>query len=117
VRRDSRRSLVGDLDKDVGISSVLDGHNTNSVHAARSGTKFSVVTVEVANTSSSKDGEVLELSASNGRAVVGNENKLGLSISDRLDGGLVTNLVLSRSNDKGEFLDHVVSGVNLLSQR
>ena len=31
-------SLVGDLDKDVGVSSVLDGHDADSVHAAGSGT-------------------------------------------------------------------------------
>ena len=44
----------------------------------------------MADTGSTEDGEVLELSASDGGAVVGDEDKLGLSVSDGLDGGFVT---------------------------
>ena len=44
----------------------------------------------MANASSTEDGEVLELSASDGGAVVGDKDKLGLSVSDGFDGGFVT---------------------------
>ena len=85
------------------------------MHAAGSGTEFGVVSVEVANASSTEDGEVLELSASDGGAVVGDEDELGLSVSHGFDGSLVADFVLSGSDDQVELLDHVVSGVNFLS--
>ena len=43
----------------------------------------------MANASSTEDGEVLELSASDGGAVVGDEDELGLSVSHGFDGSLV----------------------------
>ena len=44
----------------------------------------------MADTGSTEDGEVFDLSASDGGAVVGDKDELGLSVSDRLDGSLVT---------------------------
>ena len=47
-------------------------------------TEFDVVTIEVEHLGSAKDGHVLELSLSDSGAVVGNDNKFGLSVSQHL---------------------------------
>ena len=53
-------------------------------------TKLNVVSLVVDDIGVSKDGHVLELSLSNGWAVVGNDQKLGLSVSESLLAEFVT---------------------------
>ena len=55
-----------------------------------------------------EDGVVLELSSSDGWAVVGDEDKLGLSASHGSDGVTVTDLVLSGLDDKLELVVDVL---------
>ena len=52
-------------------------------------TKLNVVSFEVDNVGVGEDGHVLKLGLSDGWAVVGNDQKLGLSISEGLHGQLV----------------------------
>ena len=52
-------------------------------------TKFNVVSFEVENLGSTEDGHVLKLSLSDSGAVVSNDDKLGLSVSQHLHDGLV----------------------------
>ena len=56
---------------------------------ARLLTQLNVVSIEVANTGSTEDGEVFELSASDGGAVAGDQKKLGVSLSDGSEGVFV----------------------------
>ena len=49
-------------------------------------TEFDVVSVEVVNLGLGEHGVVLEFGSSDGGAVVGDEDQLGLSLSQRLDG-------------------------------
>ena len=56
---------------------------------ARFLTQLNIVSFEVANTGSTEDGEVFELSASDCGAVAGNQEELGLSLSDGSEGVFV----------------------------
>ena len=53
-------------------------------------TELDVVSIEVEHLGASKDGHVLKLSLSDGGAVVGNDDQLGLSVSQHLHDGLET---------------------------
>lgn len=53
-------------------------------------TELNVVSIEVEHLGASKDGHVLELSLSDSGAVVGDDHKLGLSVSQHLHDGLET---------------------------
>ena len=76
--------------KDVRVAWVSDCHHTNSVKFTTSGTQLNVVSIEVMNVSSCKHGIVLELSLSEGRTVVGDDDKLGLTLSQHLQGLFVS---------------------------
>ena len=86
---------------------------------------------------SAKDGHVLKLSLANSGAVVGDDNELGLSVSEHLHDGLVayglkegakleksvscrrnkilTNSVLSGADSETQLLVSVLGGLSLLS--
>lgn len=49
-----------------------------------------------------KHGVVFDLRATQGRAVVRDDDKLGLASSERLEGGLVADASLTALHDKGE---------------
>lgn len=49
-----------------------------------------------------KHGVVLNLGLSQSRGVAGNDDELGLTLSESLDGGLVTEGVLSGLDNKGK---------------
>ena len=53
-------------------------------------TQLSVVSIEMADASSSEDGEVLDLGTADGGAVVGDEDELGGSVSDGSQSKFVT---------------------------
>ena len=76
--------------EDVRITWVLDAHHGHSVKSARSSSELNIVSFEMKHSGSSEDGHVLELGLSDGRAVVRDENKFGLTVSERLHGAFVT---------------------------
>ena len=53
-------------------------------------TELNIVSFEVENLGSTEDGHVLNLGLSDGRAVVGDEDELGLAVSHGSHGELVT---------------------------
>ena len=53
-------------------------------------TELNVVSIEVEHLGAAKDGHVLELSLSDGGAVVADDDELGLSVSEHLHDGLET---------------------------
>ena len=67
----------------------MDSENADSVQSGASGTELDVVTIEVEHLGAAKDGHVLKLSLSDSGAVVSNDDKLGLSVSQHLHDGLV----------------------------
>jgi hypothetical protein len=84
------RSSYSDGGEDVGVSSVLDGHDANSVESAAGGAELDVVAFEVEDLGSTKDCEVLKFSLSDGGAVVSDDHQLGGTVSELLLGELVT---------------------------
>ena len=75
--------------EDVRITWVLDAHHAHSVESTRSSSELNVVSFEVEHSGSTEDGHIFELGLSDGWAVVGDENKFGLTVSKRLHGALV----------------------------
>ena len=53
-------------------------------------TELNVVSIKVEHLGASEDGHVLKLSLSDGGAVVADDDKLGLSVSEHLHDGLET---------------------------
>ena len=53
-------------------------------------TELNVVSLEMENLRAAEDGHVLELGLADGRAVVRDDDKLGLAVSQALHGGLET---------------------------
>ena len=76
--------------EDVWISWVGDDHGWDSEKFTNGGTKFDVVSVKGVNIRFGKDSVVLELGSSDCWAVAWDEDELGLSASQGLDGVLVS---------------------------
>lgn len=87
IKLRSSRSQGGE---DVGVSSVLDGHDANSVESTAGGAELDVVTFEVEDLGSTENCEVLKFGLSDGGAVVGDDHQLGGTVSELLLGELVT---------------------------
>ena len=79
----------------------MDNHNSNSVESTACSayrelvyavmlTEFDVVSVKVMDCSLGEHGVVLELSSSDGWAVVGDHDKLGFTLSEGLDGRFIS---------------------------
>ncbi|KAF8382023.1 hypothetical protein PRIPAC_71165, partial [Pristionchus pacificus] len=73
-----------------------------------SGSELDVVAVVVVDSSLSEHGVVLDLRLSEGGGVAGDDDQLGLSTAEGLEGLLVSEAVLSRLHDHGK------SGVDVL---
>ena len=76
--------------EDVRITWVLDAHHAHSVESTRSSSELNVVSFEVEHSGSTEDGHIFELGLSDGWAVVGDEDELGLTVSHGSHGELVT---------------------------
>ena len=72
--------------KDVRVSWVSDSHHTNSVQLTASSSQFNIVAIEVMDVGSGEHTVVFELSLSERWAVVSNDNKLSLSLTEQLQG-------------------------------
>ncbi|GMT04761.1 hypothetical protein PENTCL1PPCAC_26935, partial [Pristionchus entomophagus] len=73
-----------------------------------SGSELDVVSVVVMDSGLGEHGVVLDLRLSESRGIAGDNDKLGLSTAEGLEGLLVSEAVLSRLHDHGQ------SGVDVL---
>merc|ERR1719230_2536863 len=80
---------------DVGVAWVSDGQAADTVVAAAGSAKLVVVTVKVVHACLRQHRVVLDLALPERRAVVGDEDQLGLALAERLQGCLVAQAVLS----------------------
>ncbi len=110
-----RKKARSDGGEDVRVTSVLDGHDAHAVESAASGAELNVVAVPVENFGAAEDSEVLQLSLADSGAVVGDDEELGGSISELLEGNLVADLGLAGLDGKIELLLEVVRDVGDLS--
>ena len=101
--------------EDVRVTSVLNGHYANAVQSAAGGAQLNVVTVPVENFGAAEDSEVLQLSLADSGAVVGDDEELGGSISEMLEGNLVADLGLAGLDGEIELLLEIVGDVGDLS--
>jgi len=85
------------------------------VETLAGGAELNVVTFEVDNLGATEDSEVLELSLSNGRAVVSDDHELGGAVAELLLGELVANLELAGADSELELLLDVFRNLGLLS--
>ena len=76
--------------EDVWVSWVGDDHGGDSEELTQSGSELKVVSVEVVDIGLGKNGVVLQLSSSDGWAVVGDQDKFGLSRSEGFDSVFVS---------------------------
>ena len=83
-----RRFQLSDGGEDVRVTGILDGEDTDAVESADSGAELDIVAFPVEDLGAAEDGHVLELSTSDGGAVVRNDDKLGLTVSQSLHGSL-----------------------------
>ena len=86
--------------KDITISCINDGNNGAVVKLTTGSSKSSVVSVEVVNGSLGKHGKVFQLGLAKWRAVGGDQDHLGLSLTKSLERGLVSQGSLSRLHYK-----------------
>merc|ERR1719371_117724 len=115
LRSESESCSVDHSGEDVRIARVLDGEHADTVHSLDSSAELDVVSVEVEHLGATKDSHVLELRLSDSGAVVGNDDQLGLSISQTFHDGLETDFVLARLDSKRQLLVSVLRGLALLS--
>ena len=71
--------------KDVWVSWVGDDHGGDSEELTEGGTELKVVSIEVVDIGLGKNGVVLQLSSSDGWAIVRDQDKFGLSGSEGFD--------------------------------
>lgn len=96
--------------QDVGVTSIEDGQTSDTVEFTACSAEVVVVSGEEVSVDLSKHGVVLDQRFSQRRAVSGNEDKLGLSVSDALKGGLGAQDGFTRSHDEGQFCVDVFLG-------
>jgi hypothetical protein len=81
--------------QDVRVTGVSDGHDGDTIEATTGGTELVVAASEVVDTSLGQQSVVLDLRLAQRRAVSGDKDELGLSLSDSLHSGLPAKSVLT----------------------
>ena len=99
--------------EDVGTSGISDDTSGDSVELTEGGTEFVVGSFISVDGSLGEDGVVFEFGSSDGWAVVGDEDESGLTLSEGSENVLVTDLVLTRLDDKLDLGVDVLLGVLL----
>lgn len=94
--------------KNVGVTGVNDGKDTNTEELTASGTELVVTALEVVDSDLGKHGVVLQLRLSERRSVTSNDNELSLTLTESLEGRLVAKGVLTRLDSQGK------TGINVL---
>jgi len=84
------------------LTRVGDAEARHTVEFTARGTELDVVASEVVDTGLGKHSVVLDLGLTERRAVVADDNKLGLATAKRLQHGLEAQGVLSGLHDQGE---------------
>lgn len=106
-------SIDKSLSEDVGISSINDGHGGAAVIFSACSSQSDVVTGVEDNLSLRKDSVVFNLSLADSRAVVGKDDKFGLSVSKSPKCRFVSKDVLSTLNDQTQLAIDVFSSLFL----
>ena len=112
--------VLGHVLDDVTVSGVGDTQAADAEVLTAGGTEGDVVAVVVVDGGLAQHGVVLKLRLPQGRAVAGDQHKLGLSGTKRLQRLTVTQAVLPRLDNKlqlvvNAFLDTIVAAVWELS--
>lgn len=102
-------ALRWNAEDDVGVSGISDCKGAHTEETSTGGSELNVVSVVVVNSSFGEHGVVLNLGLSEWWSVVGNDDKLSLSVEKGFESLLVSEDVLSSLHDHGE------SGVDVLS--
>lgn len=76
--------------QDVGVTGVQNGDDTDSEQLTDGSTQLVVTTLEVVDSGLGQHGVVFQLRLSQDWGVGSNDDQLGLTLSQSLDGGLVT---------------------------
>ena len=95
--------------QDVRVTNVQNGHGSDSEQLTADGTQLVVTALEVVDLGLRQHGVVLQLRLSQDWGVTGNDDQLGLTVSQRLDGRLVAQGVLTRLDNQAQL------GVDVLS--
>lgn len=95
--------LLSNSRQDVRVTSVKNGQDTNSEQSTTSGTQLVVTTLEVVDLSSGQHGVVFQLGLSQSWSVSGNDDQLGLGLSDSLNGRFVTQGIFTGFDGQGQF--------------
>lgn len=86
----ARSSCLSQSSQDVGVTGVQNGNDTDSEQLTDSGTQLVVATLEVVDLGLGQHGVVLQLRLSQDWGVGSDDDQLGLTLSQSLDGRLVT---------------------------
>ena len=81
---------LGQSGQDIGVTGFQDSDNTDSEQLTDSGTQLVVATLEVVDLGLGQHGVVLQLRLSQDWGVGSNNDQLGLTLSQSLDGRFVT---------------------------
>lgn len=88
-------SLVADDGKQVRVTGIKNSQGTDSEELTTGSSQLIVTTLEVVDVGLGQHGVVLQLGLSQDWGVGRDDNQLGLTLSDSLDGGLESQGVLS----------------------
>lgn len=97
--------------QNVGVTAIHNGDSADSEKSTTSGSELVVTALEVVDGALGEHGVVLNLGLSQSRGVASDDHELGLTLSQGLDGGLVTKGVLSGLDSKTELGVDVIAGL------
>jgi len=113
-RQRTRKKHLSDSGDDIRVTSVSDGDDTDTEVATASSAELDVVALVVVDGDTSKVSVVLDLGAHEGRAVVGDDDKLGSAVAEGLEGLLHAKDILARLDHKLQTsVEVILSGVLL----
>lgn len=98
--------------QDVRVTSVQNGNDTDSEQLTDGSTQLVVTTLEVVHSGLGQHGVVLQLRLSQDWGVGGNDDQLGLALSQSLDSGLVTKGVFTGLDHQSQLLVDRFLGFN-----
>ena len=104
-------NLVVQCGEDVGVTGVGDGEDGDTEVLTASSAQFDVVAVVVVNIGLGEHSIVLNLGSHQRRAVRRDDDELGITVSERLEGSLLADGGLARLHDERETR---VDGLDLL---
>lgn len=81
---------LGQSGQDIGVTGFQDSDNTDSEQLTDGSTQFVVTTLEVVDLSLGQHSVIFQFGLSQNWSVSGNDDQLRLTLSQRLDSGLVT---------------------------